>query len=219
MKWFGKTEGSRNDSVVRKLKNLRAWGREIRRFGAGDHGERSCGIQLRDSGSSDWLKLGPMLTQKGILLHLTPGCVSPVMSLTNCGNIPTTSWPFRYHHLRHGTVLDIRSSRLPSPGERSYGVLTEHDSRKHSQWRRLVEGYKGPPASAYLGRALEEPKRHRPSNPSTYSVTNITISPELRAKCLDIIVHVIDLEWVLVMAAGALQTICALFMSRRRFPS
>ncbi|KAJ8100833.1 major facilitator superfamily domain-containing protein [Lipomyces tetrasporus] len=46
-----------------------------------------------------------------------------------------------------------------------------------------------------------------------------TISPELRRKCLDIIVHVIDLEWVLVMAAGALQTICALFMSRRRFPS
>ncbi|KAK9486442.1 major facilitator superfamily domain-containing protein [Lipomyces starkeyi] len=45
------------------------------------------------------------------------------------------------------------------------------------------------------------------------------ISPELRAKCLDIIVHIIDLEWVLVMAAGALQTICALFMWRRRFPS
>ncbi|KAK9234530.1 major facilitator superfamily domain-containing protein [Lipomyces kononenkoae] len=42
-----------------------------------------------------------------------------------------------------------------------------------------------------------------------------TISPELRAKCLDIIVQVIDREWILVMVAGGLQTVCAIFMSKR----
>lgn len=44
------------------------------------------------------------------------------------------------------------------------------------------------------------------------------LSPELKGKCLDVIVNTIGKEWVLVVVAGALQTVCALFMSRRRFP-
>ena len=42
------------------------------------------------------------------------------------------------------------------------------------------------------------------------------MSPELRAKALDVVVGVIEKEWVLVIAAGALQVVCALFMTRKR---
>lgn len=45
-----------------------------------------------------------------------------------------------------------------------------------------------------------------------------TISGDLRIRALGVIVHAIDLEWILVMTAGALQTVCALFMSKARFP-
>lgn len=45
-----------------------------------------------------------------------------------------------------------------------------------------------------------------------------TISGELRIKALEVIVHAIDLQWVLVIIAGTLQTFCALFMSKKRFP-
>ncbi|SPO07260.1 related to aflatoxin efflux pump AFLT [Cephalotrichum gorgonifer] len=43
-----------------------------------------------------------------------------------------------------------------------------------------------------------------------------SVSPEIKAEALEVIVGVIAKEWVLVIAAGALQTICALFMSRKR---
>lgn len=41
--------------------------------------------------------------------------------------------------------------------------------------------------------------------------------PELRARCIDVIVRVIDYDWVLVIAAGSLWTLCSLFLSRERF--
>lgn len=42
-------------------------------------------------------------------------------------------------------------------------------------------------------------------------------SPELRAQCIDVIVHSIDNAWVLVIAAGALWTVCSCFLTRKRF--
>jgi hypothetical protein len=43
------------------------------------------------------------------------------------------------------------------------------------------------------------------------------LSPDLRAKCIDVIVKSIGYDWILVVAAGALQTICALFLNKKRF--
>ncbi|MCJ1453491.1 hypothetical protein MMC28_003838 [Mycoblastus sanguinarius] len=44
-----------------------------------------------------------------------------------------------------------------------------------------------------------------------------TTTPELRAQCIDVIVRSIDDVWVLVIAAGTLYTICACFLTRKRF--
>lgn len=44
-----------------------------------------------------------------------------------------------------------------------------------------------------------------------------TISPELRARCLDILVDTISKIWIMVIVAGALLTVCSCFLSRRRF--
>ncbi|KAL8885716.1 MAG: hypothetical protein Q9215_006470 [Flavoplaca cf. flavocitrina] len=46
-----------------------------------------------------------------------------------------------------------------------------------------------------------------------------TASPELRARCIDVIVHSIDNAWILVITAGALFTTCACFLTRKRFLS
>ena len=43
-----------------------------------------------------------------------------------------------------------------------------------------------------------------------------TASPELRARCLEVIVQGIDSVWVMVIAAGALWTLCSLFLTRSR---
>lgn len=45
-----------------------------------------------------------------------------------------------------------------------------------------------------------------------------TASPELRAKCIDVIVEGIRDNWVLVIAAGALYAFCSCFLTRKRFP-
>ena len=42
-------------------------------------------------------------------------------------------------------------------------------------------------------------------------------APELRAKCVDAIVNTIGDVWVMVIAAGALWTLCSLFLTRKRF--
>lgn len=42
------------------------------------------------------------------------------------------------------------------------------------------------------------------------------VSPEVRKQCLAIIVHSISKCWVLVIAAGALYTVCSLFLTRSR---
>ncbi len=44
-----------------------------------------------------------------------------------------------------------------------------------------------------------------------------TAAPRLRAQCIDVIVHSIDDAWVLVIAAGALYTICSCFLTRKQF--
>lgn len=44
-----------------------------------------------------------------------------------------------------------------------------------------------------------------------------TATPDLRKRCIDVIVHSIDNAWVLVIASGALYTICSCFLTRRRF--
>ena len=44
-----------------------------------------------------------------------------------------------------------------------------------------------------------------------------TATPELRARCIDVIVHSIQNAWVLVIAAGALYTLCSCFLTRKRF--
>lgn len=44
-----------------------------------------------------------------------------------------------------------------------------------------------------------------------------TADPELRARCIDVIVRSIQTDWVLCIAAGALYTICACFLTRKRF--
>ena len=44
-----------------------------------------------------------------------------------------------------------------------------------------------------------------------------TVSPELRAQCIDVIVKSIGNEWTLVIAAGALYTVCACFLTHKRF--
>ncbi|CAL8584873.1 hypothetical protein XPA_010456 [Xanthoria parietina] len=46
-----------------------------------------------------------------------------------------------------------------------------------------------------------------------------TATPELRARCIDVIVHSIDTAWILVITAGALFTLCSCFLTRRRFLS
>ncbi|PYI03845.1 MFS general substrate transporter [Aspergillus sclerotiicarbonarius CBS 121057] len=43
------------------------------------------------------------------------------------------------------------------------------------------------------------------------------VSPELRTRCVDAIVTTIDDVWVMVIAAGALWTLCSVFLTRRRF--
>lgn len=43
------------------------------------------------------------------------------------------------------------------------------------------------------------------------------VSPEVRAQCLDIIVHAISQCWLLVVAAGAMYTLCSLFLTRSRW--
>ncbi|GKZ26255.1 hypothetical protein AbraIFM66951_004443 [Aspergillus brasiliensis] len=42
-------------------------------------------------------------------------------------------------------------------------------------------------------------------------------TPELRAKCVDAIVKTIGDVWVMVIVAGALWTLCSLFLTRKRF--
>ncbi|KAB8068492.1 MFS general substrate transporter [Aspergillus leporis] len=42
-------------------------------------------------------------------------------------------------------------------------------------------------------------------------------TPELRAKCVDAIVKTIGDVWVMVIGAGALWTLCSLFLTRKRF--
>jgi hypothetical protein len=42
-------------------------------------------------------------------------------------------------------------------------------------------------------------------------------TPELRAKCVDAIVKTIGDVWVMAIAAGALWTLCSLFLTRKRF--
>ncbi|KAL8917608.1 MAG: hypothetical protein Q9172_005771 [Xanthocarpia lactea] len=44
-----------------------------------------------------------------------------------------------------------------------------------------------------------------------------TATPELRARCIDVIVHSISNAWILVITAGALFTLCSCFLTRRRF--
>lgn len=44
-----------------------------------------------------------------------------------------------------------------------------------------------------------------------------TVTPELRAKCVDAIVKTIGDVWIMVIAAGALWTVCSLFLTRKRF--
>lgn len=44
-----------------------------------------------------------------------------------------------------------------------------------------------------------------------------TATPELRSRCIDVIVDTIEDAWVLVIAAGALYTLCSLFLTHRRF--
>ena len=44
-----------------------------------------------------------------------------------------------------------------------------------------------------------------------------TATPELRARCIDVIVHSMDNAWVLVIAAGALFTVCSCFLTRKRY--
>ena len=44
-----------------------------------------------------------------------------------------------------------------------------------------------------------------------------TATPELRAQCINVLVRTIDDDWVLVIAAGALYTVCSCFLTRRRF--
>ena len=44
-----------------------------------------------------------------------------------------------------------------------------------------------------------------------------TATPELRKRVLDVIVESISDDWVLVIAAGALYTLCAIFLTRKRF--
>ncbi|KAK7429969.1 hypothetical protein QQZ08_003591 [Neonectria magnoliae] len=44
-----------------------------------------------------------------------------------------------------------------------------------------------------------------------------SIGPELRERCLDVLVETIADIWIMVIAAGALLTICACFLSRKRF--
>lgn len=44
-----------------------------------------------------------------------------------------------------------------------------------------------------------------------------TASPELRERCVDAIVKTISDVWIMAIAAGSLWTICALFLTRRRF--
>ena len=43
------------------------------------------------------------------------------------------------------------------------------------------------------------------------------VSPEVRAQCLDIIVHAISQCWLLVVAAGSMYTLCSLFLTRSRW--
>lgn len=44
-----------------------------------------------------------------------------------------------------------------------------------------------------------------------------TTTPVLRDRCIDVIVRSVDDVWVLVIAAGALFTVCSCFLTRRRF--
>ncbi|KAH8693784.1 major facilitator superfamily domain-containing protein [Talaromyces proteolyticus] len=44
-----------------------------------------------------------------------------------------------------------------------------------------------------------------------------TVNPELRAQCVDAIVKTIDDVWATIIAAGALWTVCSLFLTRKRF--
>ncbi|PKS12448.1 hypothetical protein jhhlp_000654 [Lomentospora prolificans] len=44
------------------------------------------------------------------------------------------------------------------------------------------------------------------------------LSPELNQRCLDVVIETISKEWILVLTAGALHTVCSLLMTRKRFP-
>lgn len=46
-----------------------------------------------------------------------------------------------------------------------------------------------------------------------------TATPELRSRCIDVIVHSIDNVWVLVITAGTLWIVCSCFLTRKRFLS
>ena len=43
-----------------------------------------------------------------------------------------------------------------------------------------------------------------------------TATPELRAQCINVLVRTINDDWVLVIAAGALYTLCSCFLTRTR---
>lgn len=44
-----------------------------------------------------------------------------------------------------------------------------------------------------------------------------SISPELRSRCINVLVATIADIWIMVIAAGALLTVCSFFLSRKRF--
>lgn len=44
-----------------------------------------------------------------------------------------------------------------------------------------------------------------------------SVNPDLRRQCLDVLVHTIQKEWVLVIAAGALLTVCSCFLTKKRY--
>lgn len=44
------------------------------------------------------------------------------------------------------------------------------------------------------------------------------LSPELARRALDVLVDTIRLEWIMVITAGAMLTVCSFFMTKQRFP-
>ena len=44
-----------------------------------------------------------------------------------------------------------------------------------------------------------------------------SISPQLKARCIDVLVNTISDIWIMVIAAGALMAVCSAFLSKKRF--